>query len=86
MRDWRHVALFDAAKSRIEMHLEARRALQLRWRGGERRFAAGERIHTENSYKWTAADFEALLRQAGFSRLQRWSDGQGWFGLFLAAA
>jgi uncharacterized SAM-dependent methyltransferase len=41
-------------------------------------------MHTENSYKWAAADFEALLRQAGFSRVKRWSDSQGWFGLFLA--
>ena len=86
LRDWRHVALFDAAQSRIEMHLEARRALQVRWRGGERRFAAGERMHTENSYKWTATDFEALLQQAGFGPVQRWCDERGWFGLFLAAA
>ncbi len=84
VRDWRHVAQFDAAQSRIEMHLEARRALQVRWRGGERAFAAGERIHTENSYKWATADFEALLHQAGFSHVQRWSDERGWFGLFLA--
>ena len=86
VRDWRHVALFDAAHSRIEMHLEARRDLQVRWRGGERRFATGERIHTENSYKWAAADFEALLRDAGFGAVQRWCDERGWFGLFLAAA
>jgi dimethylhistidine N-methyltransferase len=85
VRDWRHVALFDAAQSRIEMHLEARRALHVRWRGGERGFAAGERMHTENSYKWAAADFDALLQEAGFSRVQRWCDERGWFGLFLAA-
>jgi dimethylhistidine N-methyltransferase len=84
VRDWRHVALFDADQSRIEMHLEARRSLRVRWRGGERAFAVGERIHTENSYKWASADFEALLRQAGFSHVQRWSDERGWFGLFLA--
>jgi dimethylhistidine N-methyltransferase len=86
VRDWRHVARFDAAQSRIEMHLEARRALQVRWPGGERAFAAGERMHTENSYKWAAPDFEALLRRAGFGHVQRWSDEQGWFGLFLASA
>lgn len=86
VRDWRHVALFDAALSRIEMHLEARRNLWVRWRGGERRFAAGERIHTENSYKWSAADFEMLLGQAGFGTVQRWCDERGWFGLFLAEA
>jgi len=84
LRDWRHAALFDAARSRVEMHLEARRALTVRWRGGERAFAAGERVHTENSYKWTAADFEALLHDAGFRSVRRWTDAQAWFGVFLA--
>jgi uncharacterized SAM-dependent methyltransferase len=41
----------DRHASRIEMHLQARQAVTVRWRDGERRFAAGERIHTENSYK-----------------------------------
>jgi dimethylhistidine N-methyltransferase len=85
VRDWRHVAFFDAAASRIEMHLEARRALAVRWPGGERRFAAGERIHTEDSYKWTPAGFEALLREAGYARVQTWTDARGWFALMLAA-
>jgi dimethylhistidine N-methyltransferase len=84
VRDWQHVALFDAQQSRIEMHLQARRALTVRWRGGERAFATGERMHTENSYKWSAAGFEALLRDAGFRTVQRWTDAQGWFGVFVA--
>ena len=85
VREWRHVALFDERESRIEMHLEARDAVTVRWRDGERRFAAGERIHTENSYKWEADAFAALLQEAGFDAgLQRWTDAQGWFGLFLA--
>ena len=71
--------------ARIEMHREAREALTVHWPGGERRFAAGERLHTENSYKWSATDFSSLLRDAGFSRVQRWSDGREWFALFLAA-
>ena len=82
--EWRHVALFDAAQTRIEMHLEARCALNVTWRGGERSFAAGERMHTENAYKWTVATFDALLREAGFHSVQHWSDAQGWFGVFLA--
>ncbi len=83
--DWRHVAFFDEAASRIEMHLEARRDLRVRWQGGERRFTAGERIHTEDSYKWRPEGFEALLRDAGFARVRRWTDAQGWFGVFVAA-
>ena len=84
LRGWRHVALFNAVESRIEMHLEARQATTVAWPGGERRFAAGERLHTENSYKWTPQDFAALLRDAGFTRVQHWSDERGWFGVFLA--
>ena len=56
-RQWRHVAFFDEARSRIEMHLEAREAIDVRWPGGGRRFAAGERIHTENSCKYTIEGF-----------------------------
>ena len=82
---WRHVALFDSAQSRIEMHLEARNALTVCWPGGERRFASGERIHTENSYKWRRADFEALLHDAGFGQVQGWTDDRNWFAVLLAA-
>jgi dimethylhistidine N-methyltransferase len=85
VRQWQHLALFDTMHSRIEMHLQARAATTVRWPGAERHFAAGERLHTENSYKWTPEGFAALLRDAGFSRLQRWTDAQQWFAVFLAA-
>ena len=83
-RDWAHVALFNRAQSRIEMHLQARQALTVRWPGGQRDFAAGERIHTENAYKWTPAGFEAVLRDAGWQPQQRWTGPEGGFGLCLA--
>lgn len=84
LREWQHLAVFNANASRIEMHLEARRSVTVCWPGGERRFVAGERIHTENSYKWTPASFEALLAQAGYTQVRRWSDPRDWFGVFLA--
>jgi uncharacterized SAM-dependent methyltransferase len=86
VRDWRHVALYNAPLSRVEMHLEARHALQVLWPGGGRDFAAGERIHTENSHKWAPGDFEALLRDAGWRHVRRWTDTAGWFGVFAALA
>ena len=85
-RQWQHVALFNSALSRIEMHLQARQDLQVNWPGGGRAFAAGERVHTENSYKWRPQDFESLLRDAGWRNVRRWTDDQGWFGVFLAQA
>ena len=84
VEDWRHVALYNAERSRIEMHLEARRALRVRWPGGERAFQAGERIHTENSYKFTPDAFQGLLERAGYRDVRHWSDTRGWFSVFLA--
>ena len=86
VRQWRHVALFNRGASRIEMYLEARRALVVRWPGAERAFAAGERIHTENSVKWSQDDFASLLHEAGFRAPRGWTDVRGWFALFVAGA
>ena len=66
------------------MHLQARSAQPMRWPDGERRFDAGERLHTENAYKWTTEIFEALLRDAGCSAVSHWTGERGWFGAFLA--
>jgi L-histidine N-alpha-methyltransferase len=86
LRQWQHVALFDPAAGRVEMHLQARQALSVRWLAGQREFAAGERIHTENSYKWQRSAFEALLHEAGFVDVQTWTDERGWFAVMLARA
>ena len=83
---WRHVGLFNAAESRVEMHLEAREDLTVRWPGGQRSFAVGERLHTENSYKYRVDGFAALLSQAGFDAPMHWTDEQGWFAVFWAGA
>ena len=84
-RQWRHLARFDAARSRIEMHLLAREDLTVRWPGGQRHFAAGEGIHTENSYKWTLPDFAALLCDAGWRRPRHWCDPARGFAVVLAS-
>ena len=79
LRDWGHRALFNAGQSRIEMHLQALRAVTIRWAGGIRHFAAGETIHTENSYKYTQPHFLELLGQAGFGATQCWTDAKNSF-------
>lgn len=85
IEDFAHVALFNSQHSRIEMHLQAQRELTLRWPGGERAVAQGERIHTENSYKYTVEAFDRLLHDAGFTRSSCWTDPQRWFAVFYAA-
>lgn len=85
---WAHRAFFNTQQSRIEMHLEALQELQVQWPEGdgigERTFTKGERIHTENSYKYPLPVFKQMLEQAGFSRTQAWQDPQGWFAVVYA--
>ena len=83
---WKHVAYFDEAMSRVEMHLEARTRADVTWPGGGRSFAAGERIHTENSCKYTVERFAGLLEAAGFATPHCWTDPRGWFSVFWAPA
>jgi len=84
LEDWRHVASFDHQASRIQMHLEACRDVVVRWPGDTRAFAAGERIHTEDSYKYRPEDFAMLLEAAGFEDPVCWTDPLGWFAVFHA--
>jgi uncharacterized SAM-dependent methyltransferase len=50
---------------------------------GRRRFgfAPGESIHTENSYKYSVAEFQALARSAGYRAAAVWLDPKGLFAL-----
>jgi dimethylhistidine N-methyltransferase len=86
VREWRHIAFFEPDLSRVEMHLETRLDVEVRWPGGARRFEAGERIHTENSYKYRLEQFSAILREAGFANVQSWTDQRHWFAVCYAAA
>jgi L-histidine Nalpha-methyltransferase len=81
---WQHRAFFNAAQSRIEMHLEATAPATVRWPGDERQFAAGERIHTENSYKYPLQEFIAMLLATGFSKTTAWTDANQWFAVVHA--
>jgi L-histidine N-alpha-methyltransferase len=84
VHDWRHLSRFNAQQSRVEMHLQARHAVTVQWPNGQRQFAAGETIHTENACKWTVQNFEALLRSAGFGSSRVWTDPAQRFAVFWA--
>jgi len=86
IKGWQHRGFHNAAMGRVEMHLEARTAQTVHWRGGERRFEAGERIHTENSYKYQQADAIKLLECCGFEATRVWTDPQRWFAVIHAQA
>jgi dimethylhistidine N-methyltransferase len=84
--DWRHRSFYNSEHSRVEMHLEARSNLDVRWQRGHRRFEKGESIHTENSYKYTQSGCIDLLRRAGFETVGAWTDARKWFMVCHARA
>jgi len=86
IRAWRHHGFYNPARGRVEMHLEALRRQEVHWQGGGRVFERGDRIHTENSYKYQQADAIALLERAGFEATRVWTDPQRWFAVIHAQA
>jgi uncharacterized SAM-dependent methyltransferase len=70
------------------MHLESQVAqrVKLPLLDLEVSFSAGERIHTENSYKYAPGQVEEMLQAAGFSPESTWTDARGWFAVCLARA
>jgi dimethylhistidine N-methyltransferase len=89
---FRHKVRWNPAESRIEMHLESLTAQRVHLPVDNFgpavtfAFAAGETIHTENSYKFTFAAVEALLASANFKATKSWQDPQRLFAVTLATA
>jgi L-histidine N-alpha-methyltransferase len=84
---FRHLAFYNRAAARIEMHLvaESPQVVTLRRLDLTIRFDAGEGIWTESSYKFTRPGVERMLARAGL-RLVRWDvDPANYFALALAA-
>jgi dimethylhistidine N-methyltransferase len=79
-----HIALYDASLGRVAMYLEARRRQEVVIAGIQRRFEAGERIHTENAYKYAPRDFATMLQRAGFAGVRCWQDDALDFAVFYA--
>jgi dimethylhistidine N-methyltransferase len=80
-----HRALWNAVSSRMEMHLVSRSPQRVRVDALDQtvEFAAGETIHTENSYKYRPGQAEAQLAEAGFAHVSTWTDPRGWFAVCL---
>ena len=82
LRRFAHYAFYNPMAGRIEMHLVAREAQAVNIGDYRFSFYRGESIHTENSYKYSVPEFEALARNAGFKHARFWTDARRWFGVF----
>lgn len=81
--DFAHHARWNADLGRIEMHLVAQRDVAFTAAGASFELAAGETIHTENSYKWTRPEARLLARASGWVPTADWSDVDDRFALHL---
>jgi L-histidine Nalpha-methyltransferase len=78
-----HVIVIDETAMRVEMHLEAKGTQELIL-GGERFvFQSGQRIHTEDSHKFTVERFLALAAQAGLEPVAHWLDAAATFAVHV---
>lgn len=84
-RKFRHVAIWNDSAGRMEMYLESRESQSARIEalGLEVDLAAGEMIHTENSYKYRMEDLASLAAETGFCVLRSWFDEKEQFSLSL---
>ncbi|MEE2690256.1 MAG: L-histidine N(alpha)-methyltransferase [Pseudomonadota bacterium] len=82
---FRYEARWSPAAGRIEMHLSSIGAQKAQAAGRLFRFAAGERIHVENSHKYGVEEFSALARAAGFSRRAVYTDADRLFSVHALA-
>jgi L-histidine N-alpha-methyltransferase len=81
-----HRVRWNAAASRMEMHLESVGAQTVQIDGHQIQFAAGETIHTENSRKFTDDALRSLLTSSGFTLAKLWHDPAHNFAVSLAEA
>jgi L-histidine Nalpha-methyltransferase len=89
---FRHLAIWNRGESCIEMHLESLTTQRVHIPANSTgpaltlHFAAGETVHTENSYKFTPAAVKKLLASASFDDTHSWQDSNGFFAVTLATA
>jgi L-histidine Nalpha-methyltransferase len=81
LRRFRHYAFYNAPAGRIEMHLVSLERQSVRIGRHRFTFERGETIHTESSYKYSAAEFGALAAAAGFRPKKLWTDREKLFSL-----
>jgi dimethylhistidine N-methyltransferase len=89
LRAFRHHAFYNEAMGRIEIYIESLvdQKVRIDKLDLEAEFAAGELIHTENSYKYDIAGIARLAGETGFECSRSWYDSQERFSsnLLLAA-
>ena len=78
-----HYSFYNSADDRIEMHLRARRNLEVStpYLNGKIFLKEGETIHSENSHKYNPAYIHQLAKRSGLQIKNIYTDINQWFSL-----
>ena len=79
LESFEHHAFYNRERHRIEMHLASNKRQKVKVANETIEFRAGETIHTESSYKYSANSFNALARGVGWTPVASWSDPDHYF-------
>ena len=88
LRAFKHRAFYNQSEGRVEIYIEslADQRVRIEKLDLEIEFAAGELIHTENSYKYDKANIAHLAVATGFELSRTWLDSEERFSSNLLLA
>ncbi|MEM8733502.1 MAG: L-histidine N(alpha)-methyltransferase [Planctomycetota bacterium] len=82
---FQHTSFYNEEVGRIEIYIESKIDQVVEIAGKSFDFAAGERIHTEYSHKYTLESFSHMAAEAGWTQKQVWTDSNDYFAVMLLA-
>ena len=81
LNSYKHLAIYNKQKKRIEMRLKSKKKNNIRINGSNYLIKKNEEIHTENSHKYTIKSFKNLANKAGWKLDKTWVDGKKLFSV-----
>ncbi len=83
LKNFHYWGSYNPSKGKVEMFLVSREAQTATLQGNTLRFRKGERIHIEDSHKYSIEEFQQLARSSGFKTAVTWIDRKNWFSIHL---
>lgn len=81
--DFIHEAIYNTELNRIEMYLISNKYHEFYIDNNKIILENREKIHTENSYKYTDEKFIFLAQEAGYKFVNKWKDKKEYFSIYL---
>ena len=81
LNSYKHLAIYNKQKKRIEMRLKSKKKNKIRINGSNYLIKNNEEIHTENSHKYTIKSFKNLANKAGWKLDKTWVDDRKLFSV-----